>query len=89
MGFKDYCKNSEKINDNEARDNTKKIEDLYEKYKDKNEDELLNELLKNVEKQKKEGSFNYQGLINTIDKISPFLSKEQNLRIKEILENIK
>ena len=31
----------------------------------------------------------YQGLINTIDKISPFLSKEQNLRIKEILENIK
>lgn len=89
MGFKDYCKSSEKMNGDETGDNTKKVEDLYEKYKDKNEDELLKELLKNVEKQKREGSFNYQGLINTIDKILPFLSKEQNLRIKQILENIK
>ncbi len=89
MGFKDFCKNSEKINDRENRDNTQKVEDLYERYKDKSEDELLNELLKNVEKQKKDGSFNYQGLINTIDKVSPFLSKEQNLKIKEILKNIK
>ena len=89
MGFKEYC------NDNDTernKDNSKiaeeKVEDLYNKYKDKNEDELLFELLKNVELQKKEGKFNYEALVKIIEKMSPFLSDEQRIRIKEILKKI-
>ena len=89
MGFKEYCNG----NDTERnKDNSKiaeeKVEDLYNKYKDKNEDELLFELLKNVELQKKEGKFNYETLVKMIEKMSPFLSDEQRIRIKEILKKI-
>ena len=91
MGFKDYCNNYEKekiTKSSVGNENTKNVEELYDKYKDKNEDELLSELFKNVAKQKEDGTFNYEGLLNTINKVSPFLSKEQNLKIKEILKNI-
>ena len=44
MGFKDFCKTSQ----TETTNNTKKVEDLYDKYKDKNQDELLNELFSSV-----------------------------------------
>ena len=91
MGFKDFCKNDSdtKIQDKNFNQSTKMVEELYDEYKDKSEDELLNELFKNVAKQKSEGTFNYEGLASTIEKVSPFLTKEQNLKIKEILKNIK
>ena len=92
MGFKEYCKNnqSENVNTkNFTEKETKRVEELYDEYKDKNEDELLSELFKNVNKQKKDGTFNYNSLKSTIDRMSPFLTKEQNLKIKELLEKIK
>ena len=95
MGFKEYC-NTNNNEDNKfsktekmAKEETEKVERLYEQYKDKNEDELLNELFKNVAKQKSEGTFNYNSLIDTINKLSPFLTKEQNLRLNDLLQKIK
>lgn len=92
MGFKDFNKNQQNINQNKkeyTKEETKKVEELYDKYKDKNEDELLNELFKNVNEQKQNGTFNYNSLVNTIEKISPFLTKEQNIKIKELLNKIR
>lgn len=92
MGFKNYCKNSNQTNknyENLGSDKTKRVEELYDEYKDKNEDELLAELFKNVQKQKQDGTFDYDALVNTVNKIAPFLTKEQNLKIKDLLEKIK
>lgn len=88
MGFKEYCNRSSNISEEQNYNQTKNVEELYDKYKDKSQDELLAELLKNVDKQKKDGTFNYDGLVKTIEKVSPFLTKEQNSKIKEILKNI-
>lgn len=92
MGFKDFCKSvkEEKVAPNKNGDKeTKKVEELYDEYKDKSEDELMQELFKNVQKQKNEGSFNYDSLKTMIDKISPFLNVEQKLKIKDLLEKLK
>lgn len=92
MGFKDYCK-EKKENSHAKQEFTEKqkedIEGIYNKFKDKSQDELISELFKNVESQKQNGTFNYDGLINTINKLSPFLTKEQNLKIEDILKSIK
>lgn len=84
MGFKDFCKTSQ----SETTNNTKKVEDLYDKYKDKNQDELLNELFSSVQKQKENGTFNYDAICDMVNKMSPFLTKEQNLKIKELLSRL-
>jgi len=85
MGFKEYSKNTQTNEKSFSNEETKNIENLYNKYKDQPEDQLINELLNTIAKQKKEGTFNYDALKSIIEKISPFLSKEQNLKIKEIL----
>ena len=86
MGFKDYCNTNNSKNENFE---SKKVEDVYEKYKDKNEDELLSELYKNINIQKQNGTFNYESLVSAVNKISPFLNNEQKLKIKDLLEKIK
>lgn len=92
MGFKEYSNSSKQEDVKTKQDRQReeeKLEQIYNNFKDKNEDELLSELFKNVENQKQNGTFNYDGLKNTIDKISPFLTKEQNLKIKEILAKLR
>ena len=90
MGFKDFCKSQE----NEKKDvdyeqNTKRVEKLYDEYKDKSEDELMSELINNVAKQKQDGTFDYNNIQNMLEKLSPFLTPEQNLKVKELLKKIK
>ena len=91
MGFKDYCKDEKLSNgikedlDDKTKDNIGKI---YDKYKDKNEDELKEELFNTINKQKQDGTFNKDSLENTLNKISPFLTQEQNQKINEILKKI-
>ena len=87
MGFKEYC-GKETCNHESSKIEEERVEDLYNKYKDKNEDELIIELIKNVEKQKRDGTFKYDALIKTLEKLRPFLTKEQNEKIKEILKKI-
>ncbi len=91
MGFKDFSKNynHKSAEGKEDINNTKKVEDIYEKYKDKNEEELLSELCKNVAKQKQDGTFDINSLNEMASKMSPFLTKEQNLKLKEIINQIK
>lgn len=92
MGFKEYaqnCENNSKQNEFKQNQETKKIEKIYDSLKDKNEDELLNELFKNVNKQKEDGTFDYVSLKETINKISAFLTPEQKTKINDLLEKIK
>ena len=63
--------------------------DIFEEYKDKSQDELMSELLKNVQKQKDDGTFNYQSLSSSVEKLSPFLNAEQKNIIKELLQKIR
>jgi len=85
MGFKDYCNEKKDIKDEDK----KKIEDIYNVYKDKSEDELINELLKSVESQKKQGTFNYENLCSQVNKVQAFLTDEQRNKLQFILEKIK
>lgn len=85
MGFKDYTNNNEEKILNES----KKVENLYNEYKGKSEDELISELYKYVAKQKQDGTFDYDALEKMLNQLSPFLSKEQKQKMKGILESIK
>ena len=93
MGFKDFCQN----NINSEYEGKKKqgakqeenIEDIYNKYKDKSESELMGDLFNTVNKQKKDGTFDYEGIENAISKISPYLTEEQSERLKGILKTLK
>ena len=87
MGFKAYS--SDKKAEKNINEQSKKVEDLYEKYKDKSEDELKNELFSEVLKQKQDGTFNYDYLYGLAQKVSPYLNTEQNTKINELLEKIK
>ena len=91
MGFKNFCmnENAKEKENNLNKEQEQKVEELYDKYKDKNEDELMSELLNNVAKQKQDGNFNYNSIAETLEKLSPFLNAEQNLKLKELLQKIK
>jgi len=92
MGFKDFC-NKENVNENNSfkgeEIDKKQIEEMYNNFKDKSEDELIFELLKNVDMQKKQGSFNYDLILSQIEKIKPFLSEEQKVKLEMVLGKIK
>lgn len=87
MGFKDYQGASQE--QNKAKQCASDVQNFYNMYKGKSEDELLEELTKHVAKQKQDGTFNYNSLCAMLNKVSPFLSNEQKTKMKEILENLK
>ena len=90
MGFKEFCKNQEKINNYETSKNKQETaEQIFNKYKNKNQEDLMNELFKNVDKQKQNGNFDYKSLVCMAEKMSPFLSPEQKQNLEILLNKIK
>jgi len=88
MGYKDFCKNSQNNINKNSEINNKKIEEIYNKYSGKSEDELMGELYDTIKKQKLDGTFDKGNLEGMLQKLSPYLSLEQNNKIKEILNKI-
>ena len=88
MGFKNFDKSND-IKEEDLKKESKKVQKLYNEYKDKSEDELVAELYKYVQKQKDNGTFDYDSLSNMLEKISPFLSAQQKQKMKEILVSLK
>lgn len=86
--YKCEDKKNEKINKSRQQKD-EKIENLYEKYKNFNQNDLTSELFNNIEKQKNEGTFDYGKIINTISQIMPYLNSEQQKKMLSILEKIK
>ena len=91
MGFKNYCENKNNVNTGDRKNtqnDEENIKNIYNKYKDKSEGELMGELYNVVNKQKENGTFDLQSLQNSLQKISPLLSSEQNEKIKDILQKL-
>lgn len=88
MGFKNYSK-EQNISEEKIKQETNKINKLYNEYKGMSEDELINELYKYVAKQKQDGTFDYDSLSNMLNQLTPLLTSEQQNKMKDILNSLK
>lgn len=88
MGFKNYS-NNKNIDEEKIKQETNKINTLYNEYKGMSEDELINELYKYVAKQKQDGTFDYDSLTKMLNQLTPFLTSEQQNKMNYILNSLK
>ena len=65
------------------------MKNLYEKYKDMDQNSLMQELLKNVDKQKSDGNFDFEKLRIQINQILPYLTLDQQKYLMTILQQLK
>lgn len=84
----------EKINKQEAKEkiqekNEPKIEDLYAKYKNMDQNSLMQELVSQVSKQKQDGTFDYDKLNKTIQSVMPYLTEQQKNNLLSIISQLK
>ena len=65
------------------------VEDQYNELKDASEEELFAKLSQEVLSQKKNGTFDYQGLVLAIEKMKEFLPEQTYKNMLKIVEMIK
>ncbi len=82
---KKQTEKQEKEKINESTD----VKNLYEKYKDMDQNSLMQELLKNVDKQKSDGNFDFEKLRIQINQILPYLTLDQQKYLMTILQQLK
>lgn len=87
MKLSDYNRND----DNREKKNVteKDIMDKYNQYKDLSNDQLSQELFKEVSLQKANGTFNYRQLEGMLESLRSSLSEENYNNMKRILESLK
>ena len=64
------------------------VKDLYNKYKNYSQDELLNEFLTTSKQKIKQGSLSKNNLQNTINNLSPFINTEQKKFLDDLIKKI-
>lgn len=69
--------------------NPENIEEIYNKYKDKSQSEIMQELFGQVQKQKQNGTFDYEKIVSMVNMMSPYLNQEQKNNILTILSKLK
>lgn len=69
--------------------NESNLKEAYEKYKDMPEDELLKTLFTEVDKQKQNGTFNFENLKSLVESMAPMLTSEQLNNINVLLEKMR
>ena len=89
MKLSEFKPSSEQKQNTGAKEQEQKVEDLYNTYKDMNSTELMQELLKNVQKSKQDGTFDFSKLTKSVEQILPYLSQEQKNSIMTILNQLK
>ena len=67
----------------------KSINETYDELKNCSSDELMARLAKEVQQQKSSGTFDYDGLLNSIEKIKMYLPSQTYENILRIIENLK
>ena len=67
----------------------KNISQTYDELKNCSSDELMSRLAKEVQQQKLSGTFDYDGLINSIEKIKIYLPLQTYENMLRIIENLK
>lgn len=82
MGFKQFSQESQ------AKEASKQVENMYNSYKDKSEDELITELINHVAKQKQNGTFDMDNLEQMLAKVRPFLNEKQRQKLQDVLKQI-
>lgn len=95
MKFSEFAQQNNNINNNSdnsqktQKDFSENVENLYDKYKNFTQDELLQELAKNVANQKQNGTFDFDSISKSINAILPYLSEEQRQNILSLLSTLK
>lgn len=97
MSLSDFSKNFDyETNENKQKefvnlDQSDKdlLKNRYNELKNKSHDELTDELYKEVERQKENGTFDFDTLRKSVNAISSFISPEQLENINQLLDNIK
>ncbi len=85
--FKSFSKENENII-NENPNKTKEYEDILNKYKNMNNDELMSNLFREASKLKQEGKLNDNTLISLKSTLSPFLNSEQQNMLNSLIDAI-
>ena len=96
MSLSDFSKNYQNKNNNKNVEKNNydqdKKEDLLNKYnniKDMSQQELMEELLKEVHAQKSTGQFDYDSLEKSVESLGYYLSEDQKNNLKFLLNKIK
>lgn len=66
-----------------------KLQETYNKYKNYSQSELFSTLIREVEKQKRDGTFDFSQLENMVNSLQSSLPPENFENIKRILERLK
>lgn len=65
------------------------IEEKFNTYKDMSQEELNNQLFQEVARQKRDGSFDYNGLARMVESLQGSLTPNEYENIKRLLESLK
>jgi hypothetical protein len=76
------------IKDFRTENSEERVKQTYEKYKNYSQDELLQELMRSVNAQKQNGTFDKQRLISTLSLVLPSLNDEQRSKLEELLSRL-
>lgn len=80
-------KQAEKIT-NDNKEQASQYEDIINKYKNMNQNDLMANLFSEASKLKQEGKLNTETLNNLKSTLSPFLNKEQQDMLKNLINAI-
>lgn len=85
--FKSFAKEHEKVlNDNKQK--TEEYQDLLNKYKDMNSNDLMANLFNEASKLKKEGKLDSSTLSGLESTLAPFLNNEQQSMLSNLIKAI-
>lgn len=85
--FKSFAKEHEKVlNDNKQK--TEEYQDLLNKYKDMNSNDLMANLFSEASKLKKEGKLDSSTLSGLESTLAPFLNNEQQSMLSNLIKAI-
>ncbi len=79
MNIRDFKKN---------KSNEEDMRSVYDKYKNFSHSQLMQELLRTVNEQKNNGTFDKEQLLSTLSLIVPSLSEEQRERIYSMVDKL-
>lgn len=83
MNFKEYAKNNKKNADTD--DLKKTYDETVRKMRGKSQKELMDEIVKEAERAKRDGRLDKAGLDNFYKTVAPMLDKNQLQKLKEIM----
>lgn len=93
MNISEFAKQQKSKTEEKTKNNTldgqQSIENLYDKYKNMSQPELMQTLSAEIKKQKQNGTFDYEKIMSSVNTIMPYLSAEQKNMITNILQTIK